>query len=119
MMRNVFIFLVSLIGIAFITCESKNEEELFGCDTTNVSFAADFMPILESVCYDCHSQESQTAPFLLEGYDNVKNKADDGRLQGALNHRQGFSPMPKFGNKLPECDLAKINAWINDGAPDN
>jgi hypothetical protein len=27
--------------------------------------------------------------------------------------------MPQGGNKLNSCDLAAINAWIDDGAPNN
>ena len=121
-MRNAGIILIILTGISYFSCESKNEEDLFGkeeCDTINVTFSADFLPILESICYDCHSQASLIAPYLLEGYDNLKIMVDNGRLQGALNHRQGYSPMPKFRDKLPDCDLTKINIWIDDGAPNN
>ncbi len=121
-MRNALILIFLLVGITYMSCENENEEDLFGkeeCDTVNVTFSGDFLPILESICYDCHSKATQTAPFLLEGYDNVKFKVDEGRLEGAINHRQGYSPMPKFRDKLPDCNLAKINSWINDGAPEN
>jgi hypothetical protein len=120
-MRNALIILFLLVSISYFSCESKNEEDLFGkeeCDTLNVTFSADFLPILESICYDCHSQAKLSAPYLLEGYDNLKIMVDNGRLQMALHHT-GQYRMPKFRDKLPDCTLAKIDAWIDDGAPNN
>jgi hypothetical protein len=115
--------LTLLLVMIILSCESKNEEDLFGqkkCDTLNVTFSGDFQPILESICHNCHhSGATQYAPFVFDTYDDVKLRIDQGRLEGAINHRQGFSPMPKNRDKLPDCNLAKINAWINQGAPDN
>ncbi len=120
-MRHAGIVVVLIVSITCFFCESKNEEDLFGkeeCDTLNVTLSADFLPILESICYDCHSQASLRSPYLLEGYDNLKIMVDNGRLQKALHHT-GRYPMPKFRDKLPDCDIAKIDAWIDDGAPEN
>jgi hypothetical protein len=40
-------------------------------------------------------------------------------LQVAINHSAGYSPMPKGGNKLPACQIAKVRRWVAAGAPNN
>jgi len=40
------------------------------------------------------------------------------RIIGAINHDDGFSPMPKGGSKVSDCDIDKMTQWINDGAPE-
>jgi hypothetical protein len=41
---------------------------------------------------------------------------DNGRFWGAINHEDGYSPMPQNLPKLNDCDLKKIRTWIDEGA---
>jgi hypothetical protein len=117
------LLLVAIPGTLFtLSCENKNEEDLFGitpCDTSDVSWTTDIEPILASKCYHCHYEGTMVAPFSLQGYDNVLIRVNTGQLEGAVNHLPGRPQMPRDGPKLPECELAKINNWIRDGAPNN
>lgn len=130
MNRLIFYGLVAmLVVLSMSACVYNNEEALYphttppdSCGITTVSYANQVVPILQTECYGCHSQ--QNAPFsgnsiVLEGYANVKNYADNGRLKGAINHDATFSPMPQGGGKLPVCTLTTINKWIEAGALDN
>ncbi len=105
-----------------LSCESQNEEDLFGevCDTVGISFTADVVPILSKRCYHCHYEGTTVpnVPFSLQGYENVLTRVNTGQLEPAINHTGPFK-MPLDGPKLPECELATINIWIRDGAPDN
>lgn len=105
-------------------CTWENEEDLIvetgSCDTLSVSFGEDIVPILSANCYSCHSNSN--APVFangieLEDYQDVAGLT--GRIIGAVNHRDGFAPMPPGGEKLDDCSIEKIEAWINSGAPDN
>ncbi|MCB9265567.1 MAG: hypothetical protein H6558_11115 [Lewinellaceae bacterium] len=91
-----------------------------GCDTTAVSYVSDIRPILESNCLGCHQGPNPVGGFVLEAYDNVVAKINEGRFYGALAWETGFVPMP-YGaaEPLPDCDLLMIRAWINAGAPEN
>jgi cytochrome c5 len=117
--------LFGLIAFSVAGCYYDNEEDLYpvvvipACDTVNVSYAATVLPVLESECYSCHDQSTRFGNVLLEGYDNLKTYVDNGLFWGAIAHLDGFSAMPKGGNRLPDCDLDKIQAWINQGAPNN
>ncbi len=90
------------------------------CDTTDVSFSAVIVPILEGNCYSvCHDGDNPTSGFLLNSYLGVKAKVDDGRLFGAVAQQAGFVPMPLNKNPIGDCEISQIKAWIDEGAQDN
>ncbi len=104
------------------SCVSNVEEELYPpetCDTTQVTYSGTIAPIIELNCFACHEGEQSLSGIPLNGYDNLKAMVDAGRVLGALRHLEGFSPMPQNASALPECELLKIEKWIDDGAPDN
>lgn len=108
----------------FLTsCYYDNEEELYPgqaiCDTSNVSYLNDIQPVLTSNCNACHSGASPQAGIRTDNYTDLMIIVNDGRFQGAVNHEDGFSPMPQNAPQLDECSLAKINRWIADGANNN
>ena len=118
------------MAILFMTswsCYYDNEEFLYpklssSCDTIDVTFSSAVKPVLQQYCYTCHSN-SNAAPFggniKLEDYADVKISADNGKLYGTVAHLPGYSPMPKGGSILDDCDISMIKSWINSGAPDN
>lgn len=104
------------------SCVSNVEEELYPpetCDTTQVRYSGTIAPIIELNCYSCHEGEQSVSGIPLNGYNNLKAMVDAGRLVGSLRHLDGFSPMPQNASALPECELLKIEKWVDDGAPDN
>lgn len=104
------------------SCVSNVEEELYPpetCDTTQVTYSGTIAPIIELNCYACHEGEQSVSGIPLNGYNNLKAMVDAGRLVGSLRHLDGFSPMPQNASALPECELLKIEKWVDDGAPDN
>lgn len=89
------------------------------CPLGNVTFANTVWPITVNKCQGCHSGSSPGGGIAFSGYDDVKLLADDGRLEGVINHYDGFKAMPLGGSQLPQCELDQIAAWIQAGAPNN
>ena len=128
MMKKIIVTLAGLC-ILMVSCSSDSEDMLTTpppgggpgtCDTTTVTFAGTITPLLNSYgCTNCHSGTSAPGNIILTSYNGVKAKIDDGRLWGAINHLQGFRPMPQGGNKMNDCDINKFRAWINRGAVNN
>lgn len=116
-------FIGLMISLAFTSCYYDNEEELYpnpvACDTTNVTYSATIAPILSANCNGCHASGAPSAGIVTDNYTDLQTIVQNGKLVGAINHLNGFSPMPKGGNKLSDCNLAKIEKWINAGAPNN
>jgi len=91
-----------------------SESTVSNCDTLNLTYK-DIQPVLEKNCYKCHSGNAPSELFNLETYSQVKEKGDEGKLFGAINHLPGFKPMPRKAPKLEGCELAGFNAWIRNG----
>lgn len=131
-MKKTILISLACIAITIFSCSKSSEDTLEpdpnpggggnnNCDTTDITYAADIVPILQSNCYSCHGENTNSGSMgiVLEGYDNIKPKADNGTLIGVITHAAGFPPMPKDGAKLSECNINKIRAWIDEGAQDN
>lgn len=89
------------------------------CDSVDVSFATTIMPLVQTKCAGCHSGQFPSGGLRLENYNNVRTVAEDGRLIGTIDHQPGFTPMPVNSAKLPDCEIAQIRNWINEGAQNN
>lgn len=133
------LFLLAILPLIWTTnsCKTANEVELYPCDTTDISYQNDILPIIETKCYKCHSDANAPLfaknaggfPVELEGYAKLSPWATSSPggsstsyLLGNIKHDLSdpeFSPMPKGDPKLPQCEIDKIEAWINKGVPNN
>lgn len=129
-MKRSQLFVASLVVVAIVvSCSKSNEEDMTQtpggtpnttCDTANMSFVTNIKPILQSNCYSCHSNANfAISGAKLEDYADVKEHADDGMLIGTITHANGYPAMPQSGGKLSDCNINKIKAWVERGAPNN
>ena len=103
-------------------CYYDNEEELYNCsvDPAATKFSTTVKSIFTSYgCLGCHSGGVPSGGIDLSSHGGVKSVVDNGRLYGAITHSPGFVPMPQGGAKMAGCDIRKIKAWIDAGAPNN
>ncbi len=104
-------------------CYYDVAEELYPnqkvCDTSSVTYSSVVRVILQTHCLGCHSASAAQGNVVLATYNDVRTYALNGMLSGVINHQAGYPPMPKGGNKLPYCDIRKIEIWITSGAPNN
>lgn len=108
--------------IFFTSCVYNIEEELYpdtGCSTASMSYRTDINPIISSNCLGCHNRQSNNGNVNLEGYVNLLKFVNNNRLLGAIKHNEGFAPMPQSAPKLLDCEIDKIEQWIDQGALDN
>lgn len=115
--------LALLVMSALMTgCYYDKEDLLYGgtCDTTNVTYSSSITGILNNYgCLGCHVGTNPSGGTNLENHTSVKASADNGKLFGAITHAPGFIPMPDGAAKMNSCDIQKIKAWIDAGAPNN
>lgn len=111
-----------LVILSTSSCYYDKAEVLYPqtiCDTAVVTYSSSVAPILSANCTGCHGGNTPSAAIKLDVYSGVKQQVDNGRLWGAVSHAASYSPMPKNGNQLNNCSLAKIRLWIAAGAPNN
>ena len=128
-MNKIILFFLVLMSISLTSCYYDVDEELNSplttnaCDTTASKFAADIQPILNSNCASggCHTSVAIAGGYIFDNYNDVKSTIvnDSARFLGSILQETGYSPMPKGGGKLSDCNISKIKAWIASGAPNN
>ncbi len=117
--------LLIVLGIVSITsCYYDNAEELYGtgqksCDTSVVTFSQDVSIIINNNCAfsGCHLGTNAAAGIDLSTYGSVSANATE--IRNRINLPSGaVGLMPPTG-RLNQCDIDKINAWIDMGAMNN
>ena len=119
---NTKIVLLLIAAISIAGCYYDNEEELYSCtvDPATVKFSTTINNILTAYgCLSCHSDASPSGNINLSKYPGVKNVVDNGKLYASITHSPGAQPMPQGLGKMGSCDIQKIKAWIDAGAPNN
>ena len=110
-------------GFLFIlvttSCEFNNAQELYGNEIdvpTEVSYSNDVFPIIQMSCAttECHSQGG-FANGIFENYDGLKAKVEN----GSLRQRVLVDKDMPLGGSLSDEELAILEAWIDNGAPNN
>ena len=95
-----------------VDCQANN------CDSiSNVSYSNTVLPIINANCLGCHGANGGGG-HNYSTYGGIKASADNGSLLGSINHQSPYAPMPVNG-KLSNCDIKKIEVWINEGAAQN
>ncbi len=87
------------------------------CDTNKTFFYSDIKNILDSHCTGCHNRNNTSGGWNLDNYDDVKASVNSGHLIGAIDWLPGYSKMPLFAPKIPNCEILTIKKWIHDGMP--
>lgn len=105
-------------------CTFDNEEALFKdvvCPeiVEPVSYLTFVKPLLDRRCLSCHNSNLPSGNVNIQTYDLLKPHIENGSFLGAIHHTPGFSPMPQGSAKLSDCDIEKIESWINNGFPQN
>lgn len=123
-MLNYLKTLVYIIACCLIVnaCTYNSEEELYNttsCDTIDMSYVQDILPIISDNCYSCHSQSANFGNVTLEGYNALTTYVNNNGLLGTIRHEPGYSPMPQNRAMIIECQIEKIAAWIEQGALNN
>lgn len=117
-----------LIGFAILilsleSCFYDSEEHLYPnpglCDTLNVSYNLDVNPILQNRCYVCHGNNNTVSVYEFEGYLDLVNFIEKGKFLGAIKREGGFLAMPQGADKMPDCEIGILEAWINQGRKNN
>jgi hypothetical protein len=120
-----FLMLAFLPALFLSSCTS--EQLVPDCDTQNISYSQNIVPILKSNCYKCHSSGNSVGSYghLLDSYDNLIQYTTRGAsthisyLEGVITHTPGYIAMPYMDGKLDTCAIKQIKAWITQGYPNN
>ncbi len=119
-MKILTIMCVLLIAVGYTGCyyDKSLLDQNAICDTAIVTYSGSVKPVLTAYCLGCHSGPNAPLRVRLDNYTDVRSQVLNGKLLGSITHSPGFIPMPP-GNKLSDCNIAKIRKWIVTGSPNN
>ena len=93
---------------------------------TDVSYARDIRPILESRCGTCHMGEYVSEGLDMNTYDSLMAGSQNGPVivpgdadNSPLVQKVTEGKMPKRGPKLTPAQIQTITDWVNAGALNN
>lgn len=113
---------VAVLAVSVSACYYDNEEDLYGttsCNTTDVKYSVEMLQIMETNCYSCHKEGgSGYAGISMDTYETLKDFATDGSLVDRITTSDATKLMPP-NLRMSDCDIKKIQAWVNAGAPNN
>jgi len=128
-MKKVFLFFITISIILVVSqCTYHNVEEYYAntldtitnCgDTIDVSFSKDVFPLVADHCISCHNDITQYAGRNYDSYEGILEVVENGKLLKVINHEPGYVQMPKNADKLAQCYIDIIEAWIRQGSKDN
>lgn len=101
---------------------SQCEPDMSSCDTENISYASYIQPTISTYCLGCHSYKwagEYCDSLDFTDYPTVASVAQSGLLMDVIQHKYPLPSMPYYGPQLDECTIAKIAAWVKNGAPNN
>jgi cytochrome c len=91
-----------------------------------VSFSEDVMPLFETHCWECHSEENAELGLKLDTYEGLMLGSDYGTVLepgdaagSLLIDMVESGDMPEDGDPVPPEDLEVIKTWIDEGAENN
>ena len=86
------------------------------CDTTQLSYSNSIQSVITANCVSCHSGPNPSGGRLLNGYSELRVAVNGTKLLQRINRENGVPPMPP-GGPINDCDLQKIETWVNNGMP--
>ena len=117
-MRKIYCPLGLLALLFTYSCESKNAEEEYptvDCNTEQLTYDTDVKPIVDANCAVPGCHVPGTGRAVLENYVQVKSIVDNGQFEDRVLTNKTMPP----NQALSVCNLDKLQAWLNNGAPEN
>jgi hypothetical protein len=112
-------FTVLVLTIMTLSQCKKEELDIAECIGTIPTYTADIKSILDVNCASsgCHNASSQKKGYNLSTYDGAVAGAAKSAFLGSIQHKSGYSKMPKSSSKLSASDINKLSCWVQNGTP--
>ncbi len=124
-MKYILILTAASTLLSLNACYYDKADKLYpnasACDTGNMTFTKSVQPILKANCTDagCHTVANANAGIELETYSGTMLVVPQDKLINAVKYLTGGSKNMPPTQKMTDCNINKIEAWIRRGSPEN
>lgn len=114
------IALLTLVSSVMFFSQCKKEEtDVVDCSNVTPTYTANIKTILDANCATsgCHNSSSKKSGYDLSTYETAKTAAANKAFVGSVQHKSGYSKMPRGASKLSDADVKSITCWVQSGMP--
>ncbi len=107
------LFLFFVLSLLF-ACK---KESINTCDTSNVTYT-NHINSLFATCTASGCHNSGSTDGSLASYSDIKSFPKLAKIIPSLEHKVGFVAMPQGQAQLSDCEISKVQAWLDNGMPE-
>lgn len=118
-MRTFILLSVATCVVILSNCK-KEEIDTVDCSGTTPTYTANIKSIMDRDCAGsgCHSSSAKRSGYDLSSYAGVSTAAKSKAFLGAIQHKSGYSKMPKGASKLSDADVKTVTCWVQNNMPE-
>lgn len=114
------------MGLLVTACGGDDDSDPSGtdedCVTEGITYTDDIKAIFDTNCATtgCHNDTNLANGFSLDNYMAASGAVLFPNFMPSINHEDGViaMPYPPGSDKIAQCDIDKIKAWIDADLPE-
>ncbi|MBL7829864.1 MAG: hypothetical protein JNK41_02470 [Saprospiraceae bacterium] len=117
--KSISIIIASAICITLFTQCKKEEIDIVDCSSVTPTYTLNIKFIMDANCVSsgCHNASSKKSGYDLSSYDATKSAGGNKAFVASVQHKSGYTKMPKGASKLSDADVKSITCWVQNGMP--
>ena len=118
MKSTLFVLLAAFI--VFMSSCGKDDPDMEDCTGITPTYTSDIKAILDASCAKsgCHDPITKQNGFDFSTYATAEPISQMDVFLGAVQHKDGYTPMPNDGGKLPDSQIKLLTCWVQNGSPE-
>ena len=118
-LKTPLLVLVAAFIIALSSC-GKDDVDTAECNGSAPTYTSDIKAILDASCAKsgCHDPITKQNGYDFSTYATAKPISQMEVFLGAVQHKDGYTPMPDDGPKLSNDKIMLLTCWVQNGSPE-
>jgi cytochrome c553 len=112
---------IALLLASAVLVSRCKKEAIYTVDCVGAmpTYNVDVKPIMDANCAitGCHNAATKKEGYDLSNYEGTKAAAGNLAFRGAIQHKSGYTAMPKKADKLSDADIRTVTCWVQNGMP--
>lgn len=118
-MKNLRIAVISVVSVLILSNCKKETVDVVDCSNVTPTYNTNVKALLDKNCSSsgCHDASSKKAGYDLSSYSGANAASKNTEFLGSIQHKSGYSKMPRGGSKLSDADIKTITCWVQNNSP--
>ena len=114
---TLFVLLTAFLVV--LSACGKEDIDTEDCTGTAPTYTSDIKAILDASCAKsgCHDPITKQNGYDFSTYATAEPISQMDVFLGAVQHKDGYTPMPKDGGKLSSDKIKLLTCWVQNGSP--